>query len=395
MNIASSTSHHAAHYADDTRVALIKSLATNNRFYTLASADSGIANAGTVQDIPHELQLGIAYPCLEDDLNDFAVIRTSFETLELFSDDAETQSELKEMIQDARGNLTRRLMELLERLIAKRAHFLGTDLTNFKAWTLKLIEHGISRYDIDTAMKVNVFSSVASFEQGNGMNASPRYLYEFHNSETAARISKLAERDFLVALFSDVLDSVLDDDNYLSRYTFDKKIFQQFIALLFVTYAATEPVFYGTHREDYGVSRERDMENTPLYRAVGAQLRSFAGLPPRAIRESLTASPDDDWDAIALTEIADRAAMGASAAHLPAVVSGFPAIQPQASVEENLLSPIAAICAIAQQLYKSGHNPDLVRLICIESSQLVQELKQQGILSPLAYDPGAIDLDDK
>lgn len=227
------------------------------------------------------------------------------------------------------------------------------------------------------------------------MNASPRYIYEFHNSETAARIARLSDRDFLVALFSDVLDSVLEDENYLNRYTFDKKIFQQFIALLFVTYAATEPVFYGTHRDDYGVSRERDMENTPLYLAVGAQLRRFAGMPPRPTSDLLTATADDDWGAIALAEIADRAAMGASAANPPAVISGIAAIQPQVSVEETLLNPIAAICAVAQQLYKNGQNPDLVRLICAESSRLVQELKQQGILSPLAYDPGAIDLDAK
>jgi len=268
-------------------VALIKSLSTNNRFYTLAPPDSGIINAGTVEEIPHDLQLGIAYPCLEDDLNDFAVIRTSFETLEVFADDEATKTELWEIIFDARRTLTRRLMELLERLIARKAHFLGTDLTQFKAWTVRLIEHGVSRYDIDTAMKVNVFSSVALAEQAARENASPRYRYEFHNSETAARLSQLHGRDFLVALFSDVLDSVLEDDNYQNRYTFDRNIVQQFIALLFVTYAATEPVFYGTHRDDYGVSSERDMENTPLYRAVGTQLRRLAGVPTGSAPQTL------------------------------------------------------------------------------------------------------------
>src|SRR5215212_10039035 len=130
---------------DNRRVALIKSATTKNRVYVLVTLESGLRNAEIIEEIPHDLLLGIAYPCLEDGLNDFAVIRTAFETLELFPNDPATQEELWEMIQDARRNLTRRLMELLERLIARKAHFLGTDLKQFRVWTLKLVEHGVSR----------------------------------------------------------------------------------------------------------------------------------------------------------------------------------------------------------------------------------------------------------
>ena len=56
----------------DTRmVALIKSVATKNRFYALVRPESGIRNADMVDVIPDDLLLGIAYPCLEDGLNDF------------------------------------------------------------------------------------------------------------------------------------------------------------------------------------------------------------------------------------------------------------------------------------------------------------------------------------
>ncbi len=377
---------------DNACVALIKSLSTNNRFYTLAPLDSGILNAGTVEDIPHDLLLGIAYPCLEDGLNDFCVIRTAFETLDLFPEDKETRAELREMIDDARRTLMRRLMELLERIIARKAHFLGTDLEQFKGWTIKLIEQGVSRYDIDTAMKVNVFSSVALAEQAQGIATSPRYRYEFHNSESAERIASLEGRDFLVALFADVLDSVLEDDNYANRYAFDKHIFQQFIAMLFVAYSATDAVFYGTHKDDYGVSADRNMENTPLYRAVNIELRHLAGLS--LPREEKASHLEDNWESIALAEIAAREGLDENrqGAPLPYHVLR---VQPAAANDETILAPIASICAIAHQLHKRDHSNELARVLLSEASRLVQELKMMGTLSPLAYNPGEADFDDK
>lgn len=377
---------------DGFRVALIKSLSTNNRFYTLVTPESGIHNAGTVDDIPHDLLLGIAYPCLEDGLNDFCVIRTAFETMDLFAEDEEMISELREMIEDARGNLTRRLMELLERIIARKAYFLGTDQEQFKDWALKIIEQGISRYDIDTAMKVNVFSSVAVTMQSQGLAASPRYRYEFNNSETAERLSNLSDREFLVALFADVLDSVLEDENYTDRYTFDKHIFQQFIAMLFVSYAATRPVFYGTHKDDYGVSADKEMDSTPLYRAVGAELRQLMGLQPQVSEPAPPQSIDEEWESIALAEIAAREGLDIN--RLPAPLPSQVALgKPAAPNDETLLAPIAAICAVAQQLHRRDHNNDLAHMLLSEASRLVQELKLIGALSPLAYNPGVVELE--
>src|SRR4051794_3049740 len=101
---------------DNRRVALIKSLATNNRFYALVTPESGIRNADTVEKIPGEILLGIAYPCLEDGLNDFAVIRTTYETLDFFPEEDEMRKELMEIITEARIKLVKRLSELQERI---------------------------------------------------------------------------------------------------------------------------------------------------------------------------------------------------------------------------------------------------------------------------------------
>src|SRR5256714_1312524 len=130
---------------DNRRVALIKSLATNNRFYALVTPESGIRNADTVESIPPDLLLGIAYPCLEDGLNDFAVIRTTYETLEYFPDDDAMRKELMEIVDDARGKLVRRLTELRDRIASGYAVFLGTDLNEFKAYALDIMSRGYPR----------------------------------------------------------------------------------------------------------------------------------------------------------------------------------------------------------------------------------------------------------
>ena len=381
---------------DGQRVALIKSLATNNRFYVLVPGDSGINNADTIEEIPHELLLGIAYPCLEDGLNDFAVIRTSYETLELFPNDEEMRRELMEMIEDARRNLIWRLMELLERIIAQKAYFLGADLQQLKTSALNLMNRGFPRRDLDSMMKVNIFSSVeiaarAAWDFDPGEQAqSDIYRYEFHNSENLARLTDLAPREFLLSLFSDVLDSVLDDRNYESKYTFDRHVFQQFIAMMFISYASTDPVFYGTHKDDYGVSGSKSMDETPLYRAIKREMRRIADkssaywpqTTPETSESAKTQNPETSAkDANPLEPPSQvQSALDEPPVQLPSLLAN----------EDLLLRPIASIRALALQLQKHRQNDtaELSQLILAEATRLVEELKRLGMISPLAYNPG-------
>ena len=63
-------------------------------------------------------------------------------------------------------------------------------------------------------------------------------------------------------------------------------VFQKFIALMFINYATTDPIFYGTNRADYGVSEEKEMDRTPLYIAVARELRE---IETRLAKEKLEA----------------------------------------------------------------------------------------------------------
>jgi len=368
-------------HGDNRRVALIKSLATNNRFYALVTPESGIRNADTVDRIPDDLLLGIAYPCLEDGLNDFAVVRTTYETLEFFPEDDEMRKELMEIINDARSALVRRLTELRDRIAARKAHFLGTDLAEFKSYCLDIVHRGYPRRNLDSMMKLNVFSSVAEAE-GHAEGGEPLYKYEFRHPHELPEIAQLPPSEFTARLFADVLDSVLDDRNYQSKYTFDRNVFQKFIALMFVNYATTDPIFYGINKADYGVSDEKEMDKTPLYIAVARELREIEAQLAGVER------PEREIPVALVGEVAP--------ARREAHLEEERLVQlPGTLVNEDvLLGPIASICAAAHQLAKQEDHEtaEFARIILANASHLVQELKRLNIVSPFAYDPGTTDL---
>lgn len=400
---------------DPRRVALIKSLVTKNRFYALIDPRRGIRNADAIEEIPDDLLLGIAYPCLEDGLNDFAVIRTTFETLDLFPEDDPIREEMMDIVDDARSNLLRRLLELRDKIHSNHAHFLGTDYNEFKSYSMDMVNRGYPRRNLDSMMKLNVFSSVAEAE---GYTASNEllYHYEFTPGTDIAAVTALPAREFIVTLFNDVLSSVLDDKNYKSKYLFDRNVFQKFIAVMFVNYATTDPMFYGINRADYAVSADKDMETTPLYVAIRKELleiehrlhsegRGFAN-PGRAVMgpEESVATPDfgtPDFGGMDfgapdfMGEIGEHGQFGATetsrerlspeelASRLPSELIN----------EEVLMGPILSLCQAARVLKQQGDGETerFARLILADACRLVDELKRLNIISPLSNNPGACD----
>lgn len=272
---------------DNRSVVLLKSKATKNRFYALVPPELGWHNAEEIDDFPEAMTLGIAYPCLEDGLNDFAIIRTTFETLEAFSDDPELQAEMMSMIQTARESLVLRLGELHERIAKRQAFFLGTDMEEFKRYSIRLCKDGTDRRTLDNMMKVNVFQSVPAADPGQDTYI---YRWELLPQHALDLTTDLEARAFVAMLIADVLLSVQNDGNYWDKLCFDRDVFQKFIALMFVNYATTDPMFYGTNKEDYGVAAGKDMSNTPLYRAVGIALRKLEREEPPILTSADTES---------------------------------------------------------------------------------------------------------
>ncbi len=413
---------------DGRRVALIKSLETNNRFYALVEADSGIRNADAVERIPDNLLVGIAYPCLEDGLNDFAVIRTTFETIDLFPADDPIREEMMEIVNDARGNLLRRLAELHDKIHTGHAHFLGTDYTEFKDYSLAMVHKGYPRRNLDSMMKLNVFSSVAEAE-GHADPSHLLFYFEFTHID-GAKMSSLEPREFIVSLFEEVILSVKDNRNYSTKYMFDRNVFQKFIAVMFVNYATTDPMFYGINKRDYGVSADKDMDTTPLYIAIRKELTEIeeqhraAGTlltprrsngtdgvttisrivrtetakptpppssipPPEPDFGSAFVFPDAECRPVSTepgrsedTQHAGRVSFEQAATMLP----------PELVNTEVLLGPITSICSAAHMLMRNEDSEvqRFARIVLADASKLVNELKRLGVISDVVNDPGEV-----
>jgi hypothetical protein len=345
---------------DNRQVVLLKSRETKNRFYTLAPPETGWRNAEEVDEFPPGYVLGIAYPCLEDGLNDFAIIRTTFETLEVFPEDEELQGEMMTMIHQARDSLVIRLTELRDRLDNRDAHFLGTDLEEFKRYARRLCKEGTDRRTLDSMMKVNVFQSVA---QAHEEEDDYSYVFKLLPQNNLDVIGDHDARKFVVTLFHDIILSVQDDSNYWDKNTFDKNVFQKFIALMFVNYATTDPVFYGTNKEDYGVDAGRDMTETPLYRAVGVALRKLE-------REEVPVLGADEIEGLA----------GEAAA-------GGRALEPAS--EHQILGPLMSMGETLRLLANVDHpRAKESRIITTRSlSQMITQLRTMGVVSTMALHP--------
>ncbi len=357
------------HIHDPRRVALIKSLTTKNRFYALVAEESGIKNADMLETIPDDLILGIAYPCLEDGLNDFAVIRTTFETLDYFDAEDPLREEMMDIIHSARQNLVLRLQELRDKIKANLAHFLGTDYAEFKQYVMDMMSRGYPRRNLDAMMKLNVFSSVAEAEGHTNAN-DLSYNYEFAIATTHDELVQMGSHPFIVTLFEDVLYSVLDDSNYLSKYSFDRNVFQKFIAVMFVNYATTDPMFYGINKADYGVSSDKDMDTTPLYIAIKKEL---IAIEARLLSEGVV---------IGKREGAGTRSLEEAALAMPAEIL----------TEEIIMGHISSICSAGSTLLRKN-DPDTQRwaqILLADASKLVAELKVLGIISPFAVDPSGL-----
>ncbi len=174
---------------------------------------------------------------LESALNDIAVIRTTFETIDLFSPDDSIVEEMRSIVTEARGNLVTRLRGML-------ASLPGNLGAGFKRAALRLVTQGYPLGSLDSMMKLDVFWSVAI----NDSLQNPGeilYIYEFVQNFDLRGLLSLAAPETYALFLADILESAETESNYGSRTVFDCQVSQKYIAFLFANYAGTDPFFYG------------------------------------------------------------------------------------------------------------------------------------------------------
>ncbi len=180
---------------------------------------------------------------LEDMLNDCAVIRTTFETFDLFPADDPIREEMQEIINDARANMRRRCRELRADIYALNVLDRPLDIEEFSKIARILLVTGHPRCRLDAFMKVNVFQSIANQEAGENEPAL-MYCYELLPPVTTPTAVAMSAIRLTTVIFEDLLHSIETNGNYASKHVFDRNVFQKYVAIMFACYATTDPLFY-------------------------------------------------------------------------------------------------------------------------------------------------------
>ncbi len=173
---------------------------------------------------------------LEDCLNDLAVIRTTFETLDIFPADDPIRDEIMEIVFDARNNLNRSFSALCLRLEANQAPFLW-EYEKFKTGGMKMITQGFP-----IRILTYFWKYLADFNEDEAL-----YFYKVTGYEDVAILKQMPAYEFTVVLFKDVLHGIRDKTNYADAQSFNQNVCEKYMAITFLCYSTTDPLFYNIH----------------------------------------------------------------------------------------------------------------------------------------------------
>ena len=180
------------------------------------------------------------YP-LEEAMNDMAVIRTTFETMNLFAAEDPIRAEMFALVFDARENLIRRFRSVCRGLEANQTEY-RLDFEQFKTNALRLMTKGYPCRGLNRMLKTNAFDESETL-----------YYYEVDGNEEAEALRQMPAHSFTVWVFNDLLQSIEDKGiedkaNYADERVFRRRVFQKYLAVLFLCYADTDPMFFDVHQ---------------------------------------------------------------------------------------------------------------------------------------------------
>lgn len=205
-------------------------------------APPGTSEGGRPSGRSPDPETGLLNALLES-FNDMAMVRTTLETLELFRDDEDLRSEMRQLVAEAHGNLEHRFRRLRDGLHAGDTTALRIDLEELKARVMRMVREGELRHQLGMLMNDDVFETSAK-RAGNPPNTP--YHYEFRQPISPEELDRLPPYSFACLLLEDILSEVADEASYADQAAFDRRIWQKLIALAFVCFCTTDPMFYGT-----------------------------------------------------------------------------------------------------------------------------------------------------
>lgn len=167
---------------------------------------------------------------LEPALNDFAVIRTTFETLAYFPGDEEMRQELLEIIEEARQKSSDWLHGVITEIAAHPDRF-PSDLDELRDILLSLMRNGYPGRSLNVMMRLD------PFEDGT-------FYLPWPDGIVSKEADQIPGLEFFLSVLRSLRKRVTDRANCVDKKTFGSMVFQPFIAIMFAHYATTDPIFY-------------------------------------------------------------------------------------------------------------------------------------------------------
>ena len=153
---------------------------------------------------------------MEDMLNDCAVIRTTFETLDLFPADDPIRAEMLTIVDEARANMRQRCAAMRDNIGGLVSFDRPLDRQRLRPALQTLLLTGYPRRSMDACMKVNVFQAVERAETGGNVPDAP-YRYTLLLPLTAPVVLSMNADTIIAIILDDLLQSIERDANYKDK----------------------------------------------------------------------------------------------------------------------------------------------------------------------------------
>jgi hypothetical protein len=166
----------------------------------------------------------------EDGLNCLAVIRTTFETLEVFPDDPDLVVEMETMIRQAREQLVGLLAAAGDE-VRSGANW-AVDLREFRRTFMGFLADGLNSIRFESMMKA---PPVLQAEDDG------RRRYRLHPSNSRSELELLEPRDLLAAVIDDLRLWAEDDRTFATSAEFNRTLDNNYFIAAFAYHVSIDP----------------------------------------------------------------------------------------------------------------------------------------------------------
>jgi hypothetical protein len=115
---------------------------------------------------------------------------------------------------------------------------LEVDYESVRACALDMMTRGYPGRSLNCVMKMRLFDE----------DESSLYYFPMAGLTNLQAVRDMPAPQFVLLLLNEVLQSGQNDASYSDRKVFDTQVSRKYLALMFLIYAATDPMFYGINQ---------------------------------------------------------------------------------------------------------------------------------------------------